>query len=124
MSTQLIGSDQTIALELLALAYLRLGEQENCQNAHTAFSCILPLQEPGQHTLKNGSEKAIELYEVLLSKFPEEHQKWLLNLAYMTLGKYPNEVPKAYALNFPNWKTEQENFPRFSEIAMKIKMDF
>ena len=30
--------------ELLALAYLRLGEQQNCINTHESESCVLPIQ--------------------------------------------------------------------------------
>ena len=58
--------------ELLALAYLRLGEQENCQNKHTSSACILPLQKEGIHELKNGSQRAAKLYALLLEKFPDE----------------------------------------------------
>lgn len=106
---------------LLALAYLRQGEIDNCQNNHTPASCILPLKKEAYHELKEGSQKAIELYELILSKFPEDSKsQWLLNLAYMTLGQHPNKVPKQYLITFPNWKTEQKNFPAFKDIAMNV----
>ena len=51
---QLINDDTYVLFELLAMAYLRLGEQENCQAAHSEYSCILPLQDPALHQLNEG----------------------------------------------------------------------
>jgi hypothetical protein len=106
--------------ELLALAYLRLGEEENCQNSHTAFSCIIPLHEPAVHQLEEGSRKAIELYTLIQKHRPQDKYKWLINIAYMTLGEYPDKVPADQKIIYPNWKMEQKNFPRFEEIAMNV----
>lgn len=111
-----------LLFELLALAYLRLGEQQNCQNNHTEFSCILPLNEPAFHELREGSEKALSLYKSMFSKVPTDEYKWLINIAYMTLGNEQNEIPEVYRLNFPNWKIEQQNFPRFKEVAMNTNV--
>ncbi len=117
---EMLDENTYILFELLALAYLRLGEQENCQAAHNAYSCILPLQEPALHQLEEGSSKAIEHLMLLQNYNPQEKYKWLLNLAYMTLDKYPNDVPTDQKLIYPNWKLEQKNFPRFNEIAMQV----
>ncbi|MFT4660927.1 MAG: hypothetical protein ACI8XB_001198 [Patiriisocius sp.] len=115
-----LGKNNQILFELLALAHLRKGEIENCQNKHTPFSCIVPIQDQAIHELKSGSTKAIELYEMLLAKMPKEKYLWLLNVAYMTLGEYPDKVPEAYRLTYPNAKLEIANFPRFEEISMNV----
>jgi hypothetical protein len=116
-----IMSDQYYPVfELLALAYLRLGEEENCQNSHTAFSCIIPLHEPAVHQLEEGSRKAIELYTLIQKHRPQDKYKWLINIAYMTLGEYPDKVPADQKIIYPNWNLEQKNFPRFEEIAMNV----
>ncbi len=107
-------------VEVLALAYLRLGEQVNCQNNHTEFSCILPLQAAAVHQLKDGSTKAAALYTLLHNHAPNEQYQWLLNLAYMTLGQHPDQVPEALRVDFPNWEKEQRDFPAFPEIASKV----
>lgn len=120
LADQIDHNNKLIVLELMALAYLRIGEEENCRNAHTEFSCILPLEEPGVHQLKEGSTKAIELYQIAYDKNPQDYQKWLINLGYMTLGNHAEEVPEKYAIPFPNWKMEEEEFPRFKEIAMNV----
>lgn len=83
-------------IDLLALAWLRLGEQQNCIFNHSAESCLFPIRGEGLHTLTQGSEKAIELYEQLLNDWrPDDMESvWLLNIAYMTLGKHPGGVPE------------------------------
>ena len=85
--------------DLLAIAYMRKGELENCAANHNAQSCIIPIQGGGLHKLPTGSEKAIEVYTMLLNKFTDDLQsRYLLNVAYMTLGKYPAEVPKQWLI--------------------------
>ena len=41
----LVNEGSLLILELLALAYLRKGEVDNCRNNHNEFSCVIPLQE-------------------------------------------------------------------------------
>lgn len=83
----------------LAVAHLRLGEQENCILNHTAASCIIPITKEGQHQWTQGSETAIEYYEKILGKDSLAYDAiWLMNIAYMTLGKYPDQVPKRWLI--------------------------
>ena len=89
----------------LAMAYLRLGERTNCFHNHTPESCIFPISMAGVHQDKTGSQKAIELYKQLLADDPADlESRWLLNIAYMTIGGYPQQVPAALLL-----KIEQED---------------
>jgi hypothetical protein len=79
----------------LALAYMRLGERTNCMLNHTGSSCIFPIKGSGIHQIKTGSTKAIAVYEAILKSHPNDlESKWLLNIAFMTLGGYPKNVPK------------------------------
>jgi len=117
---QALTDNNKVLFDLLALAYLIKGENENCQNAHTAESCILPLQSGGIHQLPTGSTVAKEIYELLNQKYPSPKYSWLINLAAMTLDKYPDEVEESDLLTFPNWNMEQQNFPRFEEVAMNV----
>ncbi|MEL7530903.1 MAG: CRTAC1 family protein [Bacteroidota bacterium] len=106
--------------ELLAVAYLRQGELENCLNQHSASSCIIPFQPEALHQLRTGSEKAIELYEMILRRSPEDYQSlWLLNLAYQTLGTAQSDIPEAWRLNYPDWTRQKKDFPRFENVAMQ-----
>ena len=81
----------------LALAYLRAGERTNCVMNHSPETCILPIQGAGIHTVQTGSRNAIRIYEELLREYPDNLEyRWLLNIAYMTLGEYPSKVPREF----------------------------
>ena len=117
---KLINKRSLPLIELLALAYLRSGEVENCRKYHNAYSCILPLKDEAFHREKNGSRKAIEIYAQIYEKYPKDMYKWLLNLAHMTLGEYPDNTPKDYFIKYPNWEKEKKDFPAFKEVAMSL----
>ncbi len=83
----------------MAIAYMRLGERTNCMLNHTGSSCIFPIKDEGVHKIKTGSQKAIDIYETILKKNPTDLQsRWLLNIAFMTLGRYPKDVPKQFLI--------------------------
>lgn len=110
---------QTV-IKTLALAYLRLGERNNCINNHTAKSCVFPIQGSGIHKDKSGSEQAILLYERILKENPGDYEsRWLLNIAYMTTGGYPAKVPPAYFLKMENEPADISVKP-FKDVAMNL----
>jgi FG-GAP-like repeat/ASPIC and UnbV len=79
----------------VAIAYMRQGERSNCMLNHNGSSCVFPIKDGGVHKIKTGSQKAIETYEAILKVHPDDlESKWLLNIAFMTLGGYPGKVPK------------------------------
>ena len=85
--------------EMIALAYLRLGEQQNCIDDHNLASCLLPIAAEGVHKLQDGSRAAIAYYGTILEKTPYDlTSRWLLNIAYMTVGEYPHQVPAAHLI--------------------------
>ena len=87
----------------LAMAYLRLGERTNCIHNHSAESCIFPISIAGVHIDKTGSQKAIEIYKKLLADDPNDlESKWLMNIAYMTTGGYPAQLPPGLLLKVDN----------------------
>jgi hypothetical protein len=83
----------------VGIAYMRLGERSNCMLNHTGASCVFPIKNEGVHRLQTGSQKAIETYQAILRANPRDvESKWLLNIAYMTLGEYPESVPKEFLI--------------------------
>jgi hypothetical protein len=83
----------------IGIAYMRLGERSNCMLNHNGSSCIFPIKDGGVHLIKTGSTKAIETYTTILRSHPGDlESKWLLNIAYMTLGEYPKSVPKEFLI--------------------------
>jgi len=106
--------------DLLALAYLRLGEQENCIDNPAANVCILPLEGGARHLRQEGAREAIAQYTELLRHFPDDHgSKWLLNMAYLAIGGYPDSIPKQYLV--PHLAPgPKDRFPRFPNIAGEV----
>jgi hypothetical protein len=106
--------------QLLALSYLRLGEQENCIGMHNALSCNFPLRGGGIHTKTRGAEGAVREYTIALELNPDSNLcRWLLNLAYMQLGRYPQDVPKKWLAPPGLFKSEYDIgfFPDVAGLA-------
>jgi len=107
----------------MALAYMRLGERNNCMLNHNGSSCIFPIKNEGVHKIKTGSQKAIEIYEEILKDNPDDLQsKWLLNIAFMTLGRYPKDVPKQLLIPNMGADTAYKVKP-FTDMANDLGLD-
>jgi len=107
----------------LAVSYLRLGEQKNCLLNHNSASCVIPISEEGQHQWKEGSEKAISVYTKILEENPEDYEAmWLMNIAHMTLGQYPDSVPTRNRIPESSFHSD---FPllKFADIAANVGLD-
>jgi len=106
------------------ITYLRFGELKNCIADHNAQSCIWPLSEMARHKDEWGARKAIEIYTRILDNYAQDlNSRWLLNIAYMQIGEYPEKVPTAYLIPPESFKTEFET-PRFNNIAGDIGVDY
>ena len=109
--------------DLLAITYLRFGEENNCLDDHNAESCIMPIRGSGVHRDKSGASAAIKIYHKLLTINPDEYvYRWLLNLAYMIKGEYPDGVPSQWLI--PQlMPSDSISFPEFPEIAIEAGID-
>jgi tetratricopeptide (TPR) repeat protein len=107
----------------LGLAYLRLAEQENCVRRHNAECCILPLRGGAIHQERAPAQKAREHYLAVLELDPDDRESlWLLNIAAMTLGEYPDRVPERWRLPEKAFASQAE-FPRFLDVAPRLGVD-
>lgn len=103
--------------EILGIAHLRRGELDNCVHHHNAEMCLFPLRAAGQHKLKTGSSQAIEYFQKHLASQPDNLEvRWLLNLAYMTLGQYPQGVRRDWLISLPAVPLA-ERWPKFPDVA-------
>ncbi|MBN8248879.1 MAG: VCBS repeat-containing protein [Verrucomicrobia bacterium] len=106
-----------------AMGHLRQGEQENCLLHHHAKSCLLPLEPEGYHRLPRGSRNAIPLFTTHLGQFTNDlGARWLLNIAYMTLGEWPEQVPSAWRIPASVFDSEHP-LPRFDNVAGGLGLD-
>src|SRR5581483_12411651 len=96
---QLQGHNQEVLDISRAMCYLRMGEQENCIRNHNPDSCLLPISAAGVHQFQDGSRGAIEVLTEHLKSFPQDlRARWLLNVAEMTVGDYPTNVPPQWLI--------------------------
>ncbi len=109
--------------DLLAISWLRLAEQENCIERHSSESCILPIRGKGIHVVERGAEGAIRVYEEILRKNPRDlNAIWLLNIAYMTLGRHPDQVPEQWRIPVEVFDSDYD-IKRFVERAEAYGLD-
>jgi hypothetical protein len=106
-----------------AVANLRLAEESNCTMHHNPRSCLFPIRGSGVHAQKEGSQAAVAILSELLDQNPGElRSRWLLNVAYMTLGEYPEGVPSRLLLA-PKLFESDHDIGNFLDIAGELGLD-
>ena len=115
-SAQLSGAMPELE-EVLGIAYLHQSEMENDIYRHPGDQCIFPPVINRTFAKPASSAKAIEYLLKYLQRQPEALDvKWILNLAYMTLGKYPAGVPPKYLIAPSNFDSP-EDIGKFVDVA-------
>ena len=85
---------QLMLERVIGVTHLRRGELDNCIHHRNPARCIFPIRGGGVHDDRSGSEQAVEYFTRALARMPEDLEtRWLLNVAAMTLGRYPDGVP-------------------------------
>ncbi|MEO8428375.1 MAG: VCBS repeat-containing protein [Verrucomicrobiota bacterium] len=115
--------NQSLLRTVRAVANLRRGEQDNCLTNHTSESCLFPIHGSGVHAVQRGSRVATQILTEQFNKIPDDlRARWLLNVAYMTLGEYPDKVPSQWRLD-PKLFESQYDIKRFPNIAGDLGVD-
>ena len=110
---------QQVVKRLLGIAHLRMGERINCIKNHTGESCIFPIRGNGIQQDTAATRTAISYYTDILTTNPADlESRWLLNVGYMAIGKYPDEVPKEYLIPRLT-KPDAVAVKPFTDIAMQ-----
>ena len=118
------GADLPAAMpeleEVLGIAYLHKSEMDNDVYRKPGDRDLWPPVAAASYGNTEGSEKAIEYLEKYLSRHPEAlDARWLLNITFATLGKYPSGVPAQYLIPPEAFKTN-DDVPRFKDVAAQI----
>jgi tetratricopeptide (TPR) repeat protein len=120
--TQGIESYNNLRLSL-ALAYFRLGEQQNCILDHNLESCIYPISQKAVYKIKEPTQKAIRLFLDALKDDPSNNTiAWILNIAYMNMGYYPDSVPKKYLISSTALDSDYK-MKKFTDKAPDLGLD-
>ncbi len=103
--------------EVLGTAYLHKAEMDNDVYRKPGERCLFPPRKIFRYQKTADSERAVQYLTRFLEKKPDTQEaRWLLNLAYMTLGKYPAGVPAKYLIP-PSKFESKENIGRFVDVA-------
>lgn len=105
---------------MIAVSYMRLGEQQNCMANRNDESCKLPLAGGGVHINKKPIEEAIRRLLLIIEKDPKDHLSiWLLNICCQANGSVPANVPANLIIPKSRFASEW-NCPRFNEIGTDV----
>jgi tetratricopeptide (TPR) repeat protein len=109
--------------EALGVAHLHAAAMENgVPRAPGERSLITTTPHPG-YEKRTHAEKAVEHFLAFLTITPDDLEvRWLLNLAYRTLGRYPEGVPRPYLVP-PDVFASGEDIGRFADIAPRLGLD-
>ncbi len=106
-----------------ATAWLRIAEVENCLDCCNGAACLAPIESEGVHAKPRGAQRAFAEFLALVESDPEDDDsKWLLNLAAMTLGRWPDGVPERFRLA-PERFASEAPFPRWRNVAAECGLD-
>ncbi len=122
-----IGESKGMPLEvranlraILGVLAFRRGELENCIRCVGPSSCILPIAASAIHLDKSGSREAARIFTEYLKTAPGDLRvRWLLNLSWMTLGEYPEQVPLQYRIPLDKFESSVD-IGRFSNVATLV----
>jgi tetratricopeptide (TPR) repeat protein len=107
--------------QALGIAYLHAAEMANGLYEKPGDRCLLSpkgLVAPLAKT--DDARRAIEYFEQYLARNPDELDiRWLLNIAYMMTGAYPDGVPAAYRIP-PSAFSSADDVGRFVDVAPQL----
>lgn len=114
-------SHEAELLEELAIASMKMGELDNCVGPDGRLICALPLDDSVVHKDKRGASGAVDYLTRLLELEPDDFHNngravWLLNVAHMALGTYPNGVRAEYRVPPESFESEHD-IGKFEERA-------
>ena len=103
--------------EALGVAYLHKSGMDNGTQRAPGEMCLFPPRPGHAYGKTRDSEKAIEHFLNVLKQKPDDLEvRWLLNLAYTTIGQYPEKVPSAHLIP-PSAFASAEDVGRFKDVA-------
>jgi tetratricopeptide (TPR) repeat protein len=109
--------------EMLGVAYLHRAGAVNDVYLHPGERCLFPIRPEFSYPKVADSQKATQHFLASLKSRPGDIEtKWLLNLSYMTMGKYPAGVPKEH-LFAPSLFESAEDIGRFTDVAPRTGLD-
>lgn len=108
---------------LTAVAWLRKAEIDNCLDSGRRETCIFPVVPEGIAISQDAGRHAMRYLEMLLKRRPGNGTaRWLLNIAAMTTGQYPDGVPAEFRVPFDRYDGTAP-LARFENVASEVGVD-
>ena len=103
--------------EMLGVAYLHKAGMESGVFRQPDDRCLLPVRPGRAYAKTEDVDKAIVQLTTYLEGRPDDAEgRWLLNLAYMARGTYPDGVPARYRIE-PQAFASAEDVGHFQDVA-------
>lgn len=103
--------------EALGIAHLHKAGMDNNLQAEPGEFCLLDLAMGRAYPKTADVQQAIDHFTTYLNSRPDELEvRWLLNLAYMALGQYPQGVPARHLIPAAAFAAG-EDVGRFRDVA-------
>jgi hypothetical protein len=109
--------------EALGIAHMHKAEQDNGLYRQSSELDLLP-PRPGLRAAQGADiAAAIRYFTAYLARQPEEYEvRWLLNIAHMYAGTYPDGVPKAQLIPASAF-VSAESVGRFVDVASRAGLN-
>ena len=107
----------------LGVAYLHRSDMVNEAFRLPGERCLFPMRPGNAYKKTEDAKKAIEHFSKCLEYRPQSlDTEWLMNLAYATLGEYPDGVPEKYRIPLSAFES-RESVDRFVDVARSVGVD-
>jgi hypothetical protein len=108
--------------ETLGIAYLHKSEMENDVYRNPGDRCLFPMRDT-HYAQTADSKAAMAHFLKYLEQRPDEIDvKWLLNIAAMTIGQYPDGIPTQFRIP-PEVFNSSETAPHFTDVARETGLN-
>ncbi len=109
------------------VGYLRQAMTSNCVGLRIDRGCVLAAPSSSERREPAAAEAALRHLVRLVRNTAPQHtlhltSKWLANIAYMHLGRYPADVPDELAID-PQVFAPRDDVPRFDNVASAAGLD-
>jgi len=117
------GKAQHKLEEKLGIACMFQADTENSAKTANIESSVFPIRPEAKLKLAAGEDTAVKHFLNYLGEEPADlGVKWLLNIACMKLGKYPQAVPAQHVIPPDAFKSDEE-IGRFINVAPSLGLD-
>jgi hypothetical protein len=112
--------DRAQRMALLGICSMRQGEADNRTDSVGHSSDDPQIRRETVQGRQAGAQEAIRRFSAYLAEWPDDLRvRWLMNLAYMELGAYPDHVPNEYLIPIDRSASEVD-IGRFEDVAPPV----